>query len=189
MCYCVAECCWRATCAAHLHPVPTGLYFGAYELTKRWFMEYQQVSAAELGTGALPLLLCALWCRRLSLTLRGWMSRPDSRGRSSCWLRHVVPDVYVRIAVVQTCGVVLTCLCAVLPQPDPVDAIKSKMQGDSLEKPRFPTMRAAARYILKHEGPMGFFKGLGPCMLRAAPVNGATFLMFELTMRALDLVM
>lgn len=36
---------------------------------------------------------------------------------------------------------------------------------------------------------MGFFKGLGPCMLRAAPVNGATFLMFELTMRALDLVM
>ena len=113
----------------------------------------------------------------------------QAHDHKSSWLRHVVPDVYVCIAVVQTCGVVLTCLCAVLPQPDPVDAIKSKMQGDSLEKPRFPTMRAAARYILKHEGPMGFFKGLGPCMLRAAPVNGATFLMFELTMRALDLVM
>ncbi|KAF6057988.1 Mitochondrial carrier family protein [Candida parapsilosis] len=50
----------------------------------------------------------------------------------------------------------------------PVDVIKSKLQTDALK---------GAKY--------SFYKGFLPTILRAAPANGATFAVFEITMRLL----
>ena len=43
----------------------------------------------------------------------------------------------------------------------------------------------AARSIYACEGVGGFFRGLGPVVARAFPVNGATFVAFEASMALL----
>ncbi|KAJ3319064.1 Mitochondrial carrier protein ymc2 [Gonapodya sp. JEL0774] len=69
----------------------------------------------------------------------------------------------------------------------PVDVVKAKIQLDSLD----PTKRAYRSAIhcvtstLRSEGAKGLFRGFVPCMLRAAPVNAATFAAFEIAMNAL----
>ncbi|KAI7833868.1 hypothetical protein BX661DRAFT_222665 [Kickxella alabastrina] len=54
----------------------------------------------------------------------------------------------------------------------PIDVIKSKMQTDGFS--------GSAR---KYSGVKGFFRGITPCLLRAAPANAATFIGFEMAMR------
>mmetsp|Transcript_167377 Transcript_167377/g.406843 ORF Transcript_167377/g.406843 Transcript_167377/m.406843 type:complete len:309 (-) Transcript_167377:19-945(-) len=68
----------------------------------------------------------------------------------------------------------------------PLDVIKSKLQGESLENPTFRTLANTARRIAAEEGTRGFFKGFTPCMLRAMPVNAVTFLGFELAMKMMS---
>lgn len=71
----------------------------------------------------------------------------------------------------------------------PVDVIKSKLQTDSFEPKfkRYTGIFQCASSIFRNEGGLvGFFKGFTPCFLRAAPVNAATFLAFELAMRTLE---
>lgn len=69
----------------------------------------------------------------------------------------------------------------------PIDVIKSKMQTDSI----FPAERKyknsfdCAKQIMREQGVKGFFRGFGPTMLRAAPVNACTFYAFELACRAM----
>lgn len=68
----------------------------------------------------------------------------------------------------------------------PLDVVKSVMQTDNLNNPRFGnSIRSVARKILAEGGASAFFKGFGPTMMRAAPANGATFATFELAMRLL----
>ena len=62
------------------------------------------------------------------------------------------------------------------------------MQGDSLSNSKYRTFVGTARQMLAKEGIGGFFKGFGPCMLRAAPVNAATFIGFEAFMKLLNAV-
>uniref|UniRef100_A0AC35TPJ3 Mitochondrial carrier protein n=1 Tax=Rhabditophanes sp. KR3021 TaxID=114890 RepID=A0AC35TPJ3_9BILA len=47
-------------------------------------------------------------------------------------------------------------------------------------------IRDVAKFILKTEGPKGFFKGLFPVILRAIPFNIAYFVRYELALKALD---
>lgn len=68
----------------------------------------------------------------------------------------------------------------------PVDVIKSKLQTDSLKKPVYKTSIDVARDIFAKTGIRGFYKGFVPTILRAAPANGATFAVFEVTMRMLS---
>ncbi|KAH8549359.1 mitochondrial carrier domain-containing protein [Umbelopsis sp. PMI_123] len=70
----------------------------------------------------------------------------------------------------------------------PLDIIKSKLQTDSLDvsKRQYRSAIDCARQVLATEGVKGFFRGFGPCMLRAAPVNAVTFLGFETAMRVLS---
>lgn len=69
----------------------------------------------------------------------------------------------------------------------PLDVVKSLMQTDNLQKPKFGrSMVTVARTLYAKEGAKAFFKGFGPTMLRAAPANGATFATFELAMRLLS---
>ena len=58
----------------------------------------------------------------------------------------------------------------------PFDVVKSKMQSDGFGKEqRYKTMRDCFRQTWRSEGFLGFWKGLGPTMLRAMPVTGGTF--------------
>ncbi|KAI9251947.1 mitochondrial carrier domain-containing protein [Sporodiniella umbellata] len=70
----------------------------------------------------------------------------------------------------------------------PMDAIKSKLQTDgfSIESKKYSSTLDCARKTFASEGLAGFFKGIGPCLLRAAPVNAATFMGFEMAMRVLS---
>lgn len=67
----------------------------------------------------------------------------------------------------------------------PVDVLKSKLQTDSLAKPQYRGSLDVARDLFGKTGIRGFYKGFLPTILRAAPANGATFAVFELTMRLL----
>ncbi|KAK6464553.1 mitochondrial carrier protein [Scheffersomyces coipomensis] len=67
----------------------------------------------------------------------------------------------------------------------PVDVIKSKLQTDSLSKPTFKGSLDVIRSVYGSSGIKGFYRGFIPTILRAAPANGATFAVFEITMRML----
>ncbi|KAG9287528.1 hypothetical protein G9A89_019589 [Geosiphon pyriformis] len=70
----------------------------------------------------------------------------------------------------------------------PIDVIKSKLQTDHLktEYQQYKNAFDCAKKICVSEGVLGFFRGFGACMWRAGPVNAATFIAFELSMRVLD---
>ncbi|KAH9819893.1 carrier protein YMC1, mitochondrial [Teratosphaeria destructans] len=57
----------------------------------------------------------------------------------------------------------------------PLDVVKSKMQSDGLgDKQRYKNMRDTFAQTWKQEGAMGFWRGIGPTLLRAMPVSAAS---------------
>ncbi|KAH3670346.1 hypothetical protein WICMUC_004842 [Wickerhamomyces mucosus] len=69
----------------------------------------------------------------------------------------------------------------------PLDVIKSKLQSDYRfgKDSKFQNSREVASYIWKSEGFKGFWRGIGPALVRAIPCSAATFTTFELTIRLL----
>jgi solute carrier family 25 carnitine/acylcarnitine transporter 20/29 len=60
----------------------------------------------------------------------------------------------------------------------PFDVVKSKMQSDGFgDKMKFKSMRDCFRQTYVKEGLGGFWKGIGPTLLRAMPVSAGTFAM------------
>ncbi|KAI5304651.1 hypothetical protein KEM56_006194 [Ascosphaera pollenicola] len=58
----------------------------------------------------------------------------------------------------------------------PFDVVKSKMQTDGFGKDqKFKSMTECFKKTLAAEGVMGFWKGVGPTLLRAMPVSAGTF--------------
>ncbi|KAI7875030.1 mitochondrial carrier [Lichtheimia hyalospora FSU 10163] len=70
----------------------------------------------------------------------------------------------------------------------PMDAVKSKLQTDGFagSAKKYSSALDCVRKTLAAEGAAGFFRGIGPCLLRAAPSNAATFMGFEFAMRVLS---
>jgi len=69
----------------------------------------------------------------------------------------------------------------------PFDVIKSKMQTDGFgEKQRYKSMRDAFAQTWRSEGAAGFWRGIGPTLLRALPVSAGTFATVELVMRLIS---
>lgn len=70
----------------------------------------------------------------------------------------------------------------------PFDIIKSKMQTDAVRPAdqRYRTMRDCFAQTWRAEGFRGFWRGLGPTLLRAMPVSAGTFAVVEATMRAIN---
>ena len=69
----------------------------------------------------------------------------------------------------------------------PFDVVKSKMQSDGFgPDKRYQSMRDCFAKTYAQEGVMGFWKGIGPTLLRAMPVSAGTFAVVEMTMRALN---
>ncbi|KAH8880361.1 mitochondrial carrier [Thozetella sp. PMI_491] len=69
----------------------------------------------------------------------------------------------------------------------PFDVVKSKMQTDAFgSAQRYKTMRDCFAQTWRAEGMRGFWKGIGPTLLRAMPVSGGTFAVAEMTLRAIS---
>ncbi|WVR09523.1 hypothetical protein IAU60_006591 [Kwoniella sp. DSM 27419] len=70
----------------------------------------------------------------------------------------------------------------------PVDVIKSKLQTDSLDpaKRLFKGMVDCAVRTFRSQGVKGFMGGLAPTLIRSPFANGATFVAFEMAMRAMS---
>lgn len=69
----------------------------------------------------------------------------------------------------------------------PFDIIKSRMQTDKFgPEQRYKSMRDAFAQTFKQDGVMGFWRGLGPTLLRAMPVSAGTFVVVEMTLRAIS---
>ncbi|KAK6070630.1 hypothetical protein SCUP234_10108 [Seiridium cupressi] len=69
----------------------------------------------------------------------------------------------------------------------PFDVVKSKMQTDGFgSTQKYKTMRDCFAQIWRAEGMRGFWKGIGPTLLRAMPVSAGTFATVELTLRAIS---
>lgn len=69
----------------------------------------------------------------------------------------------------------------------PFDVVKSKMQSDGFgDKQRYKGMNDCFKQTFKAEGLRGFWKGIGPTLLRAMPVSAGTFAVAEMTMRAIS---
>ncbi|KAL2186242.1 mitochondrial carrier [Thermothelomyces heterothallicus CBS 203.75] len=69
----------------------------------------------------------------------------------------------------------------------PFDVVKSKMQTDGFgPDQRYKTMRDCFAQTWRAEGMRGFWKGIGPTLLRAMPVSAGTFAVVEMTMRAIN---
>ncbi|KAJ2544505.1 Mitochondrial carrier protein ymc2 [Coemansia sp. RSA 1933] len=69
----------------------------------------------------------------------------------------------------------------------PIDVVKSKLQTDgfSADSRKYNGSVDCVRKIMRQEGIKGFFRGITPCLLRAAPANAATFVGFEMALRVL----
>jgi solute carrier family 25 (mitochondrial carnitine/acylcarnitine transporter), member 20/29 len=66
----------------------------------------------------------------------------------------------------------------------PFDVVKSKMQSDGFgETMKYKSMRDCFAKTWKAEGMGGFWRGIGPTLLRAMPVSAGTFATVEVTMR------
>ena len=58
----------------------------------------------------------------------------------------------------------------------PFDVVKSKMQSDGFgAERRYQSMRDCFAQTWRGEGARGFWKGIGPTLLRAMPVSAGTF--------------
>ncbi|KAI0813893.1 mitochondrial carrier domain-containing protein [Xylaria sp. FL0064] len=69
----------------------------------------------------------------------------------------------------------------------PFDVVKSKMQTDGFGADmRYKSMRDCFAQTWRAEGMRGFWKGIGPTLLRAMPVSAGTFAVVEATMRAIS---
>ncbi|ROW09905.1 hypothetical protein VPNG_06317 [Cytospora leucostoma] len=69
----------------------------------------------------------------------------------------------------------------------PFDVVKSKQQTDGFGSgQKYKNMRDCFAQVWRAEGARGFWKGIGPTLLRAMPVSAGTFAVVELTMRAIN---
>ena len=79
----------------------------------------------------------------------------------------------------------------------PFDVVKSKMQTDGFAtgagpdaagaaRMKYRTMRDCFAQTWRAEGARGFWKGIGPTLLRAMPVSACTFATVEATMRLIS---
>ncbi len=62
----------------------------------------------------------------------------------------------------------------------PLDLISSRMEASVALGDRQLTMTEHIKEIYAQSGVRGFFRGIGPCLLRAFPVNATIFLTYDL---------
>lgn len=76
----------------------------------------------------------------------------------------------------------ITCWLSSLP----FDVIKSRLQADSLTNPKYTSVIECSKQTFKEFGVSGFFKGIGPCLIRAVFVNASTFGVYEQAKKTIE---
>lgn len=66
---------------------------------------------------------------------------------------------------------------------NPIDVVKTNLQG--LEAQKYGGFLGCFAYIMKHEGPLGFYKGVGPRLARVILDVAITFSIFNSLKRLL----
>jgi len=66
----------------------------------------------------------------------------------------------------------------------PPDIVKSRIQ--SSEHGKYSGMWDCAKQLIKEEGYLAFYKGVGPVFLRAFPANAACFFGYEMSMKLIN---
>ncbi|XP_014674392.1 PREDICTED: solute carrier family 25 member 45-like [Priapulus caudatus] len=67
----------------------------------------------------------------------------------------------------------------------PLDAIKSRLQADRIDKPQYRGVLHCFSDTCKQDGVRALFRGSLVCAVRAFPVNAVTFLVYEWTLSAI----
>ncbi|KAL4880752.1 mitochondrial carrier domain-containing protein [Aspergillus karnatakaensis] len=74
----------------------------------------------------------------------------------------------------------------------PFDVVKSKMQADGLntgtgtgDERKYKNLRDVVRVTWRGDGVRGFWRGLGPTLVRAVPVSGGTFVVVEMVRKVI----
>lgn len=72
----------------------------------------------------------------------------------------------------------------------PFDVVKSRMQSDAVGRgavvgQRYAGLRDCFVGVWREGGVRGFWRGIGPTLLRAMPVSAGTFAVVEFVVRAL----
>lgn len=67
----------------------------------------------------------------------------------------------------------------------PIDLIKTRIQLDSLENPKYKNVMSCVRETAS-TGIKTFYRGFSPVIIRAMPVNGITFAAYELAFDKLN---
>eukprot|EP00879_Flechtneria_rotunda_P032438 GHRR01035645.1.p1 GENE.GHRR01035645.1~~GHRR01035645.1.p1 ORF type:complete len:348 (+),score=108.87 GHRR01035645.1:526-1569(+) len=68
----------------------------------------------------------------------------------------------------------------------PADIVKSKLQLDSYDKPRFQGILDCGRQVVAQGGVKGLFKGFAPALARSFPANAVCFAVYEATKSAIN---
>ncbi|CEM00014.1 unnamed protein product [Vitrella brassicaformis CCMP3155] len=68
----------------------------------------------------------------------------------------------------------------------PFDRVKNYIQIQSDTNPTYKGVIHCFERVLQKEGHLGFYKGVGPVLLRAFPANAACFLGFEMSVKILN---
>ena len=96
-----------------------------------------------------------------------WMMNADAKRN------HISRDDISRVRVATYGGLAGEALWL---SSYPFDVVKSKMQSDALGADRkYQSMRDCFAKTYHAEGLSGFWKGIGPTLLRAFPVSAGTF--------------
>ncbi|KAL4943229.1 hypothetical protein BDV06DRAFT_211262 [Aspergillus oleicola] len=85
---------------------------------------------------------------------------------------------------IATCGIITGLVLWTVNYP--FDVVKSKMQADGLGQDRlYRNMRDVVMRTYRETGMNGFYRGLGPTLLRAVPVSAGTFVVVEMVRKVI----
>ena len=176
----------RGTAATLLRDAPVyGAYFLSYEWLKRYLAG--QASGGAYGEGGRGSGGVGSSMHSGSdSSSRGAGGGGDDGGGGAGWGRVLTAEQGAPVPAwaMLTAGALAGVLSWMLALP--VDVVKSQIQSAPLDAPREATRIAAVTARLYAAGGLPiFFRGLVPCLARAAPVNAVTFLGYELALQKL----
>jgi solute carrier family 25 carnitine/acylcarnitine transporter 20/29 len=125
----------------------------------------------EIGTFGIYFPLCEAIKQAM---VRAGRRRPQAADAVAAHETKALP-LSARIFAAGSAGVLCWLPCY------PIDQVKTAMQ---LSPEATPTMRGCAARLYREGGGRAFFKGLGPCLLRAFPAYATHMTMFDIMIAA-----
>lgn len=131
---------------------------------------HRREGLAALFRGASPTVLGALPYEGLKFGTYDWLKRASAdpasgAGASSLWRA--------------CCGASAAMVAHLLTYPNDVLRRRLQMDGADGARPRYRGYVDCALQVVRSEGWVGLYRGLGVCMVRAVPNTGIQFMVYE----------